>query len=171
MAGERRKIVMTPGTYLAPRTTALRNLTTTDPFRLFWNRNNLFEEPFNLFRAFTPPEETLPPMAWTPPCDIYETEKNITLKMELPEIKKTDVHITIENDVLTLRGERKFEETTDRENYHRVERHYGEFLRTFTLPTYVDPNKVHAEFKEGVLTLVLPKREEAWTKQIEVKVT
>ena len=161
---------MTPGTKMAPKRT-LRNLPTTDPFNLFWNiPSRLFDDPYTMLKAFTPPEETMPLTAWTPPCDIYETEKEIVLKTELPEIKREDVHITIENNVLTLRGERKFEATTDRDNYHRVERHYGEFMRNFTLPTFVDPNKVHADFKEGVLTLTLPKREEAWTKQIEVKV-
>ncbi|HYJ45160.1 MAG TPA: Hsp20/alpha crystallin family protein [Pyrinomonadaceae bacterium] len=161
---------MTPGTKLASRK-AFRNLPTANPFNLFWEMpNSLFEDPFAMLKAFTPVEETMPLAAWTPPCDIYETEKEIILKTELPEIKREDVHITIENNVLTLRGERKFEATTDRDNYHRVERHYGEFMRNFTLPTFVDPNKVHAEFREGVLTLTLPKREEAWTKQIEVKV-
>ena len=156
---------------MAPRTT-FRTLPMSAPLSLFWNMpTRLFEDPFTMFKAFTPTEETLPMTAWTPPCDIYETEKEIVLKTELPEIKREDVHITIENNVLTLRGERKFETTHDRDNYHRVERHYGEFMRSFTLPTFVDPNKVHGEFQEGVLTLILPKREEAWTKQIEVKVT
>lgn len=161
---------MTTGTYLAP-TTGFRNLMAADPFRLFHNRTpRLLEDPFALFRAFAPVEETLPLLAWTPPCDIYETEKEIVLKAELPEVRKEDVHINIENNMLTLRGERKFEEAAARDDYHRIERHYGEFMRSFTLPTYVDPNKVHAAFKDGVLTMILPKREEAWTKQIEVKV-
>ena len=160
---------MTTGTHLAPRA-AYRNFMTTDPFRFLNRTNPLFEEPFALFKAFAPMEETLPLSTWTPPCDIYETEKELILKVELPEIKREDVHVTIENNMLTLRGERKFEEKTDREDYHRVERHYGEFMRSFTLPTFVDPNKTHAEFKDGVLMLTLPKREEAWTKQIEVKV-
>ena len=161
---------MTTGTFMAPRA-SFRNLMATDPLRLFENRAaRLWEDPFALFRAFPPVEETLPLLTWNPPCDIYETEKNIVFKTELPGFKKTDVHVTIENNVLTLRGERKFEEETNRENYHRIERHYGEFLRSFTLPTYVEPNKVHAEFKDGVLSMTLPKREEAWTKEIEVKV-
>jgi HSP20 family protein len=76
----------------------------------------------------------------------------------------------MENNVLMLRGERKFEEETDRENYHRVERHYGEFMRTFNVPTFVDATKINAEFKHGVLTVKLPKREEARAKLIDVKV-
>ena len=92
------------------------------------------------------------------------------LKFELPEIKKENVKITIENHVLTVRGERKFEEETNRENYHRVERHYGDFMRSFTVPMSVDATKISAEFKNGVLTVTLAKREEAVAKQIDVKI-
>jgi HSP20 family protein len=91
--------------------------------------------------------------------------------MELPEMKREDVHVTVENNILTLRGERKFEETVARENFHRIERNYGEFLRTFTLPAFIDGNKIFAEFKEGMLTVTLPKNATAIPKQIEVKVT
>jgi HSP20 family protein len=155
---------------LAPRSNLI-DLMSMDPFRLFPNRpTRLFEEPITVFRPFLPFEENLPLAAWTPPCDIYETEKEIVLKMELPEVKKEDVHVTMENNVLTLRGERKFEEKVDRENYHRVERNYGEFLRSFTLPTFVEGDKIVADFKDGVLTVNLPKKEEARPKQIEVKV-
>ena len=160
---------MTPGTFLTPTKTFMNF--PTDPFRLFQTRpTRLFEEPFTMFRPFLPLEETLPLTAWTPPCDIYETEKEIVLKMELPEIKREDVHVTIENNVLTMRGERKFEEKVDRENYHRVERSYGEFMRSFTLPAFVEGNKILADFKDGVLTVTVPKKEEARPKQIEVKV-
>jgi HSP20 family molecular chaperone IbpA len=82
-----------------------------DPFRLFHSRpGRFFEDPFTVLRPFLPAEESLPFTAWTPPCDIYETEKEIVLKMELPDMKKENVHVTLENNVLTLRGERKFEE-------------------------------------------------------------
>ena len=141
-----------------------------DPFRLFQTTPLFFEDPFKMFRPFLPTEETMPLMAWTPLCDIYETEKELVLKMELPEMKKEDVHVTIENNVLTLRGERKLENTVERENFHRMERHYGEFLRSFTLPTFVDGNKIFAEFKDGMLTVTLPKNAAAIPKQIEVKV-
>jgi HSP20 family protein len=161
---------MTPGTFLAPNK-SLMNLMTIDPFRLFQTRpTRLFEEPFTMFRPFVPTEETLPFTAWTPPCDIYETEKEIVLKMELPEVKREFVHVTLENNVLTLRGERKFEEKVDRENYHRIERSYGEFIRSFTLPTFVDDTRIVADFHDGVLTVTLPKNEAARPKQIEVKV-
>jgi len=131
----------------------------------------MFDEPLAMFRPLLPVEENYWPMkAWTPPCDIYETDKELVLKFELPEVKKEDVKVTMENNVLMLKGERKFEEMTDRENYHRVERHYGEFMRTFNVPMFVDPAKINAEFKDGVLTVMLPKREEAKAKQIDVKV-
>jgi len=158
---------MTPGTFLTP-TKDLMNFMATDPFRLLQGR--LFEEPFTMFRPLMRTEENWPLTPWTPPCDIYETDKKVVLKVELPEVLKEDVKVTMENNVLMLRGERKFEEETDRENYHRVERHYGEFMRSFTLPAYVDATKIDAEFKHGVLTVTLPKREEARAKQIDVKV-
>lgn len=161
---------MTPGTLMTP-TRSLRNFMTIDPFRLFNNRPaQFFEDPFLAFRPFLPTEETLPFTAWTPPCDIYETEKELVLTMELPDMKKENVHVTLENNVLSLRGERKFEEKVDRDNYHRIERNYGQFLRSFTLPNFVEGNKVYAEFKDGMLTVTLPKSVAAIPKQIEVKV-
>lgn len=141
---------MIPGTLLNPHTGVL---------------------PFDVFRSFGPMfDKRWPFTAWTPPCDIYETAKEIVLKMELPEMRKEDVHVTLENDVLTVRGERKFEEAVSRENYHRIEREYGEFTRNFTLPTFVEGTKVLAEFMEGLLTITLPKNAAAIPRQIEVKV-
>ena len=127
--------------------------------------------PFEMFRSFGPMfDKHWPSTAWTPPCDIYETDQEIILKMELPEMHKQDLHVTLENNVLTLRGERKFEEAVDRKNYHRIERQYGEFMRKFTLPTFVEGSKVLAEFKEGMLTVTLPKNAAAIPRSIEVKV-
>jgi HSP20 family protein len=145
-----------------------RNLA-TDPFRLFQQRlNRLFGEGFGML---TPEgEESWSLSAWAPACDIYETDHEIVIKAELPEVKKENVYVSFENNVLTIRGERKFEEEAKRENYHRIERSYGEFVRSFTLPTFVDTNKINAEFKEGVLRVMIPKREEAKPKQVEVKV-
>ena len=160
---------MTPGTMMAPKRT--RTFLPLDPFRLFQNTPmRFFEDAFTTFRPFLPTEENMPFMAWTPPCDIYETEKELVLKMELPEMKKEDVHVTVENNILTLRGERKLEETVARENFHRIERNYGEFLRTFTLPPFVDGNKIFAQFKDGLLMVTLPKNATAIPKQIEVTV-
>lgn len=157
---------MTPGTFLTP-TRNYMDLLTTDPFRLLQKR--FFDEPFAMFKPLTP-EENFPLMAWTPPCDIYETDKTVVLKIELPEVKREAVEVSLENNVLVMKGERKFEEKTENEGYHRIERRYGEFMRSFTLPTYVDPKKINAEFKDGVLTITLPKHEEARPKHITVKV-
>ena len=142
-----------------------------DPFGVFSQTNRMLEEPLSLLRPKLPMEENYWPVRpWTPACDIFETDKEIVLKFELPEVKKENVKVVTENHVLTLRGERKFEEETDRENYHRVERHYGEFIRSFTVPMTVDTTKISAEFKDGVLAVTLPKREEAKAKQIDVKI-
>jgi HSP20 family protein len=108
---------------------------------------------------------------WTPPADITEDDKEYLIKAELPEIKKEDVKITIENGMLTISGERKFEKEEKRRKYHRVERGYGTFVRSFTLPDDADGNKVKAEFKNGLLTVHLPKSEHAKPKQIEVNVS
>jgi HSP20 family protein len=160
---------MNTGNFLTP----VKDLMSMDPFRLFPNRmERLFtEEPLAMLRPTLTMEENYGPVkAWTPACDIFETDKELVIKFELPEVKKEDVEVKIEQNVLTLRGERKFEEKTDRDNYHRVERRYGEFLRSFSVPLYVDAAKVIAEFKDGVLTVTLPKSEEARPKQITVKV-
>ncbi len=158
---------MNTGNFLTP----VKDFMSMDPFRLFPNRMDLFEEPLAMFRPMLPIEDYWSLKAWTPACDIFETDKELVIKFELPEVKKEDVEVKIEQNVLTLRGERKFEEKTDRENYHRVERRYGEFMRGFNVPLYVDAAKINAEFKDGVLTVTLPKSEEARPKQIDVKVT
>ncbi len=157
---------MRPGTFVTPSKNFIM-----DPFRLFPNMNRMLEEPLTMLRPMLPMEENYWPMKpWLPACDIFETEKELVLKFELPGVKKEHVKVTMENNVLMLRGERKFEEETDRENYHRVERHYGEFMRTFNVPMFVDATKINTDFKYGVLTVTLPKREEARAKQIDVKV-
>ena len=109
--------------------------------------------------------------AWVPAVDIFETEEHeVVLKAELPEVKREDIGLTFENGVLTLKGERKFEQETKQENYHRVERRHGSFSRSFTLPNTVDPSRITAAYKDGVLTIRLPQREEAKPKQIDVNV-
>ena len=108
---------------------------------------------------------------WLPPVDIYETDAHeFVIKAELPDMKREDIHLTFENNVLTLRGERKFEQDVKRDNFHRVERSYGSFSRSFTLPNTVDAARISASYKDGVLTIRLPQREEAKPKQIEVSV-
>jgi len=107
---------------------------------------------------------------WSPSVDISETNEEFLIKAELPEVKKEDVKITIEDGVLRISGERKQEKEEHNKKLHRVERAYGSFMRTFTLPTNVDDAKVHAEYKDGVLTLRLPKSAAAKPKSLEVKV-
>jgi HSP20 family protein len=164
MKGE---VIMNTGNVLTP----VKDFMSVDPIRLFPNRmDRLFEE-LALLRPMLPIEEDYRPVkAWTPACDIFETDKELVIKFELPEVKKEDVEVKIEQNVLTLRGERKFEGKNDRANCLRVERRYGEFMRGFNVPLYVDAARINAEFKDGVLTVTLPKSEEAGPKQINVKV-
>ncbi|HWP41955.1 MAG TPA: Hsp20/alpha crystallin family protein, partial [Blastocatellia bacterium] len=152
------------GTALAPFR-RLRSLLEPDPFRTV---NRLIEEAFGPL-AF-PTEEPLSVTGWTPSCDVYETDKEIVIKAELPGVKKEDVKVGIEDGVLSISGERKFEEETKKENYLRVERSYGAFTRSFTLPARVDSTRISAEFKDGLLQVTLPKREEAKPKGIEIKI-
>ena len=106
---------------------------------------------------------------WVPPVDVYETDRHeFVIKAELPEMKREDINLTFENNVLTLRGERKFEHEAKRDNFHRVERAYGSFSRSFTLPNTVDASRISAAYKDGVLTITLPQREDAKPKQISV---
>jgi len=107
---------------------------------------------------------------WAPSVDIFEHEGNLVLKAELPGVDPKDVDVRVENNVLTLRGERKFETEVKKEKYHRVERAYGTFSRSFTLPNVVDTEKIKADYKDGVLQVTLPQREEAKPKQIQVSV-
>ncbi|MBS0172309.1 MAG: Hsp20/alpha crystallin family protein [Nitrospira sp.] len=107
---------------------------------------------------------------WTPTVDISETEAEYAIKAELPEVKREDVKVTVEDGVLTIQGERKQEKEEKAKKYHRVERSYGRFVRTFTLPDTVDESKVKAEYTDGILHLHLPKSEKAKPKQIDVKV-
>jgi HSP20 family protein len=143
----------------------MRSLLTPDSFQ---RMNRLFEEAFGPLTF--PPEESLSLTGWTPSCDVYETDNEIVVKAEIPGVKKDDVKVGIEDGVLSISGERKFEEETKKENYLRVERRYGSFTRSFTLPTIVDSSKVMAEFKDGLLKVTLPKREESKPKGVEVEV-
>ncbi len=108
--------------------------------------------------------------SWAPPVDIYEHEGSIVLKAELPGVEAKDVDVRLENNTLTLRGERKLDREVKKESYHRVERSYGAFTRSFTLPSVVDQANIKADFKDGVLQVVLPKREEAKPKSISINV-
>jgi HSP20 family protein len=101
---------------------------------------------------------------------IIEDDKNYTVKAELPDVKKEDVHLSVEDGVLTLTGERKFEKEEKNRKYHRTERAYGKFARSFSLPTNIDPQKVSASYKDGILNVTVAKSEKAMPKQIEIKV-
>src|SRR5438552_8235331 len=106
--------------------------------------------------------------SWSPSVDIYENKDQIVLEAELPGMKQEDFDLTIENNVITLRGERRFEKFDDADNYHRVERSYGAFTRSFTLPQTVSAEGATAEYQNGVLRVTLPKREETKSRRIEI---
>ena len=111
------------------------------------------------------------PAAWMPPVDIFQSsEHELVLKAELPDMAREDIDINIENFVLTVKGEKKFADQVKEEQFHHVERRYGSFSRSFSLPQTVDPSRVSAEYKNGVLTVRLPLREEAKPRQIKVDV-
>ena len=116
------------------------------------------------------PEEALTTTTLAPPVDIYEDEHNITLKLEVPGIDEKDIDVHIENTTLTVHGERKIEKEEKEENFRRVERQYGSFTRSFTLPSSVDPGQVSADYSKGVLKITLAKKAEAKPKQIKVNV-
>jgi HSP20 family protein len=116
-------------------------------------------------------EELMKVSQWAPLVDISEDEKEYLIKTELPEIKKEDVKVTVENGILSITGDRKLEKEEKNKKFHRVERAYGSFIRRFTVPEDASGTKVNAEFKDGVLKVHLPKNEEKKAKEIEVKVT
>src|SRR6266446_1500284 len=145
-------------------------ITRYDPFREFATlqdrMNRLFRDP----RGPEGQDESLTTTAFAPPVDVYEDEHSITLKIEVPGIDEKDIDVRIENNTLTVHGERKFEKEEKEENFRRVERQYGSFTRTFTLPTTVDAEKVSANYDKGILKITLPKIAEAKPKQIKVNV-
>ncbi len=134
---------------------------TFDPF----SGLRLFEDAVT--RMMSEPRSNRP---WSPSVDIYETEDALILKADLPEVKVEDIDVRVENQTLTLRGERKFEKEENLKGYHRIERSYGEFVRSFAVPPTVDTEKVQADYKNGVLTIALPKKEAAKPRQVKVAV-
>ena len=145
-------------------------LTRWEPFRevatLQDRMNRLFNEQF----ANIGSEESLAVGSFVPAVDVYEDEHAIQLKFEVPGLDEKDIDIRLENSVLTVKGERKFEKETKEENYRRVERRYGTFTRSFTLPNTVSSEKIQAAYEKGVLTISLPKTEAAKPKQIKIEV-
>ncbi|MET0553459.1 MAG: Hsp20/alpha crystallin family protein [Vicinamibacteria bacterium] len=145
-----------------------------EPFRdllgLQDRMTRLFEESYRATQRSASEEQRAAAASWAPAVDIYEQGTDIVLKAELPGVDPKDVDIRLENNVLILRGQRQLQGDVKRESYHRVERSYGTFSRSFTLPTVVDQAQVKAEFKDGLLQVTLPKREEAKPKQIQINV-
>ena len=126
--------------------------------------NRMFEEMsgFNVDNEITG--------SWAPAVDVYESENAIEIKADLPGMTEKDIDVTVENNTLTIKGERKFENEEKRETYHRVERQYGSFYRSFQLPNTVDVTKINANFRNGILELALPKKEETRPKKIAINV-
>jgi len=141
-----------------------------DPFRdllsIQGRMNRLFEQTLSRSRS----EEGIAASTWTPTVDIYETPETIVLKAELPGLSREDIEIQIRDNALTLKGERRFAKDAQQENYLRIERAYGAFQRSFTLPATIQQDKIRAVFRDGVLELTLPKAEEAKSKKIAIEV-
>lgn len=114
-------------------------------------------------------ETAMSTTAWNPSVDIFENDNDVVVKVELPGMDPKNIDVRLENNVLMLKGERRFERETKEENYHRVEREYGTFSRAFSLPTAVKEEKVNAEYKDGILKIVLPKKEEVKPKAIKIE--
>jgi HSP20 family protein len=140
-----------------------------DPFRdmvtIREKMNRLFEDAFT---ARGGDDKDITASTWMPAVDIFENENELVLTAEIPGIDEKDVEIKIEDNTLTLKGERKFEKETKEENYHRIERSYGSFYRAFTLPNYVDTDKVQAQHENGVLKISMPKREEVRPRTVKI---
>jgi HSP20 family protein len=141
--------------------------TTLTQFQPFRGASSLQEQINRLFNETTD-EANL--TAWAPAVDIFETEHSLVVKADLPDIQPEELDIRVENNILTIRGERKFEKQVSQDNYLRVERAYGSFSRSFSLANTVNVEAIQADYKNGVLTLMVPKREEAKPKQIKVRV-
>ena len=146
----------------------MRTITRWEPFRGVNTLQDQFNRLFN--DAFDRKGEESSLTAWAPAVDIYETEHELVVKADLPEVDPKDLDIRVENNILTIRGERKFEKKVNDDNYLRVERAYGSFARSFTLANTVNLDAIKADYQNGVLTLTIPKREEAKPKQIKVNV-
>ena len=139
-----------------------------DPFKdmitLREKMNRLFED---YYPAQTQ-EKDMITSTWAPSVDIYESENELVLTAELPGIEEEDIEIKLEDNTLTIKGDRKFEKETKEENYHRIERSYGSFFRSFTLPAYIEQDKIAAECENGVLKISMPKKHEAKTRKVKV---
>jgi HSP20 family protein len=142
-------------------------ITRWDPFREVATLQNRVN---SLFRDFNEGESAMTTASFIPAVDIYEDEKKVVLKLEVPGIEEKDLDVSVENHTLTVKGERKLENEEKQENFHRIERRYGSFYRAFTLPNTVDTENVAASYNAGVLKLELKKKPEAQPKQIKVNI-
>ena len=139
-----------------------------EPFRGLSTLQDQFNRLFNESFRNSGQESAL--TTWAPAVDIYETPNELVVKADLPDVNEKDIDVRVENNLLTIRGERKFEKSVSEENFLRVERTYGAFSRSFSLPNTVNAEKIGAEYKNGVLTVTLPKREESKPRQVKVTV-
>jgi HSP20 family protein len=147
----------------------MTTITRLQPFRGFSALQDQVNRIFNESVRSQGDESTL--TAWAPSVDIYETPNELVVKADLPEVDEKDIDIRVENNLLTIRGERKFDKSVSEDNYLRIERSYGTFSRSFSLPNTVNAEAIRAEYKNGVLTVNLPKREESKPRQVKVNVT
>jgi HSP20 family protein len=145
-------------------------LTRWEPFREVGSLQDRINRLFRESYTGSGQDESLATSSFAPAVDVYEDEHKVSLKIEVPGIDEKDIDVRVENNTLSVRGERKFEKEEKEENYRRVERQYGSFVRNFTLPQTVDSEKVSANYDKGVLTITLPKKAEAKPKQIKVNV-
>lgn len=148
----------------------MTTLMSWDPFRELEDMSDRLNRMFARPAVRTNGKETLTVADWSPTVDISETDGEYLIKAELPEVKKDDVKVTLEDGILTIQGERRREKDEKTTKYHRVERSYGSFVRSFSLPDQVDENGVKAEYRDGMLNLRIPKSEKAKPRAIEVKV-
>jgi HSP20 family protein len=152
----------------------MKSLVRWQPLPEFTSLQRQMNRLFDVFSGETsliPFAESLTGREFGPPVDIYEDDQKLTLKVEVPGIDEKDIKVEIENNILRVHGERRLEKDIKEENFRRVERHYGAFSRSFTLPSTVDPQKIEANYVHGVLAIQMPKRAEARPKQIKVNVT
>ena len=143
----------------------MNTITTWNPFRELGMPRNFGSLMENLFRDSGPAAKS-----WVPAVDVTEDDHNYLVKAEIPDVKNEDVKVVVKDGILTVRGERRFEKKTDNEKVHLLERSYGSFVRSFSLPKDANADKVSADFKNGVLNVTIPKKEEVKPKEIEVKV-
>jgi HSP20 family protein len=145
-------------------------ITRFDPFRDLAVLQDRMNRLFNDTQGRGNEDHLMNRGSWTPAVDIYEVEGSLVLKAELPDMRRDDIEVAVENNTLTIRGERQLDNDIKQESFHRIERAYGSFVRQFSLPATIDPTRIAAEYKNGVLTMTLPLREEAKPRTVKIDV-